>query len=116
MKKKSSAGVHIKISFGCSETEEPKHTEKAWELKDQVKEYEQKCWEETGGRVAFDKPQFLGRAWQRRFYTDRTKPKDPKMLGAPRDRMRWEPLSKPKGCLSPESRGMGHGSSAELTR
>lgn len=21
------------------------------------------------------------------------------MLGAPRDRMRWEPLSKPKGCL-----------------
>lgn len=41
--------------------------------------------------MAFDKP--------RGIYTDRTKPKDPKMLGAPRDRMRWEPLSKPKGCL-----------------
>lgn len=76
MKKKSSTGVHIRISFGCSETKEPEHNEKAWKLKNQMKEYKQKGLEEIGGKVALDKPRFLGRAQQRRFYTSRTKSKD----------------------------------------
>lgn len=57
--------------------------------------------------MAFDKP--------RGFYTDRTKPKDPKMSGGSAGSNALGTPFQTEG-LSPESRGMGHGSSAELTR